>query len=380
MFKFIYENHKEHLLKNTFLFYLKLETNSLKHRFIVVFLLLLPLFFVFIQKNVTETVADIAQARLSSIDIALQSYQKIDLTDVENTDERYLSLIDQSNALATMTQSAMLENRQRYLFASIDYGEKMGTFYEQYAAESDRSLFPKQSTVVQETSEFTQVLAKRKEFHWNQQGFSDYWKTVFLLYGALLFYLTVFWSADLFLSEVKRPQFSNSVPFRKRDRIFIPIIIRLVICTIGTSLFLISAVFCSFFFDHVDFSYPFAYWLREIQAVEFLLFLLLYFLMTIVITGFAICLTSFIFTVTKDVLQTCLLASLLGALPLIVPSRIWLLTPFQFLNVFQLLQGDYAFASDWSFYSFYFALILLLIYTVALFWLTTQRLKGGLRK
>lgn len=102
--------------------------------------------------------------------------------------------------------------------------------------------------------------------------------------------------------------------------------------------------------------------------------------MTIVITGFAICLTSFIFTVTKDVLQTCLLASLLGALPLIVPSRIWLLTPFQFLNVFQLLQGDYAFASDWSFYSFYFALILLLIYTVALFWLTTQRLKEGLRK
>lgn len=149
MLKFIYENHKERLLKNTLLFYLKLETNSLKHRFIVVFLLLLPLFFVFIQKNVTETVADIAQARLSSIDIALQSYQKIDLTDVENTDERYLSLIDQSNALATMTQSAMLENRQRYLFASIDYGEKMGTFYEQYAAESDRSLFPKQSTVVQ---------------------------------------------------------------------------------------------------------------------------------------------------------------------------------------------------------------------------------------
>lgn len=149
-------------MKNTLLFYLKLETNSLKHRFIVVFLLLLPLFFVFIQKNVTETVAAIAQARLSSIDIALQSYQKIDLTDVENTDERYLSLIDQSNALATMTQSAMLENRQRYLSASIDYGEKMETFYEQYAAETDRSLFPKQAKVVQETSEFTQVLAKKK--------------------------------------------------------------------------------------------------------------------------------------------------------------------------------------------------------------------------
>ncbi|WP_428220209.1 hypothetical protein [Enterococcus casseliflavus] len=120
-------------------------------------MLLLPLFFVFIQKNVTETVAAIAQARLSSIDIALQSYQKIDLTDVENTDERYLSLIDQSNALATMTQSAMLENRQRYLSASIDYGEKMETFYEQYAAETDQSLFPKQAKVVQETSEFTQV-------------------------------------------------------------------------------------------------------------------------------------------------------------------------------------------------------------------------------
>ena len=77
MLKFIYGNHEEHLLKNTFLFYLKLETNSLKHRFIVVFLLLLPLFFVFIQKNVTETVATIAQARLSSIDIVLQSYQKL---------------------------------------------------------------------------------------------------------------------------------------------------------------------------------------------------------------------------------------------------------------------------------------------------------------
>lgn len=49
----------------------------------------------------TETVAAIAQARLSSIDIALQSYQKIDLTDVENTDERYL-----------------LENETEFLFLS----------------------------------------------------------------------------------------------------------------------------------------------------------------------------------------------------------------------------------------------------------------------
>lgn len=360
--------------------YIKIERKGKKNHLIYTFLLLLPIIIFYIQTNNTQTLADVAQSRLSSVNIAFQSYQTIDLTNVEGIDETYNNLVDQSNALATMTQSGVMENKDRFLNASLDYRKQIDMFYDQHDSENELSLFPGHATIQQEAVVFQRILEEDRDIDWNQQGFSDYWKTVFLLYGALLFYLTVFWSADLFLSEVKRPQFSNSLPFRKRDRIFIPIIIRLVICTIGTSLFLISAVFCSFFFDHVDFSYPFAYWLREIQAVEFLLFLLLYFLMTIVITGFAICLTSFIFTVTKDVLQTCLLASLLGALPLIVPSRIWLLTPFQFLNVFQLLQGDYAFASDWSFYSFYFALILLLIYTVALFWLTTQRLKGGLRK
>ncbi|MDR2832139.1 MAG: hypothetical protein LBV67_00320 [Streptococcaceae bacterium] len=358
-------------MKNALKFYLQMELKNRKNIVLCLLLCLVPIFIFFSNNSPTQNIRETTRSRLTAIKIPIDEYQMFVTGTIE--EPSFQNLLAQNNSLGIMLMNTIMQNPEQFLRHAIDYGVSLDEFYEQFATD-EKTILPTRNEVALQTAEFKRIEETSRQVNWTGEGFLPYWQRVLSIGGLLIFFLTAIWSSDIFINEIQRKQFSNTLPFEKTQRIFIPLFLRSCIIFVGFLFYTLSAILTSLTTLNVDFFYPIALDFGRIIAVPFLAFLVIYLALASLIILFTVIFTSFIYSWMKDILQTSLLVIVVGSLSLFFRNIFWNFTPFFSVNTYDLLRGTNAWDGN---YHLTIVLGVIILYSIGLFLVTSKRMMKG---